>query len=206
MAKKQRVDVSVNNRLEELERGIFLLKLQYEKYFSGIERIEPIRERDELKRVVRDLMTTYISNTAQKHKFSMLRARFSSLELYIKRNLYQIERGTHPKMKFRANMAEQRKREAEIRKKDREARRARMTALNERQAEEVAYRAVYQKYIDARSECGQGSDISFDTIKDTLRKQSRQIKSKYNCERVKFRVAIEDGKAKMKAVPVRNDD
>ena len=130
MAKKQRVDVSVNNRLEELERGIFLLKLQYEKYFSGIERIEPIRERDEIKRLLRDLMTTHIPNTAQKHKFSMLRARFSSLELYIKRNLYQIERGTHPKMKFRANMADQRRREAEMRKKDREERRAKLTALN----------------------------------------------------------------------------
>ena len=97
MAKKQKVDYSLNNRLEELERLIFVLKIQYEKYFSGIERIEPLKDREELKRIVRDLMITPITNTAQKHKFRMLKARFSSLDLYIQRNLYQIEKGTHPK-------------------------------------------------------------------------------------------------------------
>ncbi len=206
MAKRERIDIGVNSRLDELERGIFLLKIQYEKYFSGIERIEPLREREDIKRLIRDLTTTHITNTAQKHKYSMLRARFSSLELYIQRNLYQIERGTHPKMQFRANLAEQRKKEVELRQRERQERRARMTALNQRQQEEVAFRAVYNRYVDARSECGQSSEVSFDSIKESLKRQSRQIKSKFNCERVKFRVAIEDGKAKMKAIPVRKEE
>ena len=60
--------------------------------------------------------------------------------------------------------------------------------------------------MEARSETGQSTDIAFESIRETLKKQSRQIKGKFGVEKVKFRVAIEDGKAKMKAVPVRKDD
>lgn len=205
MAKKQKVDYSLNNRLEELERLIFVLKIQYEKYFSGIERIEPLKDREQLKRVIRDLMITPITNTAQKHKFRMLKARFSSLDLYIQRNLYQIEKGTHPKMKFRASMSEKRQREMEIRREQRQEKQRIKREFSEKQKEELAYRAVYDRLIDARRQTGQSTDISFDTIRDTLKKQSRQIKGKFGVEKVKFRVAVEDGKAKMKAVPVRTD-
>ena len=205
MAKKQKVDYSLNNRLEELERLIFVLKIQYEKYFSGIERIEPLKDREELKRIVRDLMITPITNTAQKHKFRMLKARFSSLDLYIQRNLYQIEKGTHPKMKFRASMSEKRQREMEIKREQRQEKQRVKREFSEKQKEELAYRAVYDRLMDARRQTGQSTDISFDTIRDTLKKQSRQIKGKFGVEKVKFRVAVEDGKAKMKAVPVRND-
>ena len=57
------------------------------------------------------------------------------------------------------------------------------------------------KYIEARGKCGQSVDISFDAVRDALKKQVRTIKSTYNCESVKFRVVVEDGKAKVKAVP-----
>ena len=46
---------------------MFLLKIQYEKYFSGLEKIEPLKEREELRRVVRDLMREFIPNTRQRH-------------------------------------------------------------------------------------------------------------------------------------------
>ena len=91
---------------------MFLLKIQYEKYFSGLERIEPLKEREDLRRFVRELMQEPITNTMQKHKFRTLKARYNSMELYWQRNITMIERGTHPKMKFRANMKDQNKRDA----------------------------------------------------------------------------------------------
>jgi hypothetical protein len=39
-------------------------------------------------------------------------------------------------------------------------------------------------------------------MRDTLRNQTRQIKSNFQCESVRFRVVVEDGKARVKAVPV----
>jgi len=104
MARKNKKDLGLNSRMDELERKIFILKMQYEKYFSGIERIEPAKEREAIKRTIRDMAQEYISNTQQKYRFVQIRARMSSLEMYWQRNLVLIERGTHPKMKFRANL------------------------------------------------------------------------------------------------------
>ena len=76
----------------------------------------------------------------------------------------------------------------------------RMTA---EEREDQAYRKVFDKYLTARRKCGQSDDLAYDSIKDVLRKQVRTIKSRYRCSSVKFRVTVEDGKAKVKAVPLR---
>ena len=201
MAKKEKKDVSLSLRLEEFERRMFLLKIQYEKYFSGLEKIEPLKEREELRRVVRDLMREFIPNTRQRHKFTTLKARFNSMEMYWQRNIVQIERGTHPKMKFRLAVQQQQKRDAEANRIKRTQRRER---FNDRQKEELAYRTAYDRYMQARESCGQSSQMSYDVIKENLKKQVRMIKSQYRCEKVKFRVAVEGGKAKMKAIPIRD--
>lgn len=198
MARIERMDQSLSSRLDELEQKMFLLKINYEKYFSGIDRVEPARERDECKRMVRELAEEQIRNATQRFKFQGLKARFQIYELYWTRNLVMIERGIHPKMKFRADQ------KAGIKVPDAAAiEQARV--LEERQqrldAEESAYKVVYDKYIEARQKCGQSTALEFDSVREALRKQVRVIKSTYNVESVKFRVVIEEGKAKVKAVP-----
>ena len=54
-----------------------------------------------------------------------------------------------------------------------------------------------------RKKTGQSNDMSYDSVRAALSKQVRTIKSRYRCKTVKFKVSIEDGKAKVKAVPVR---
>ena len=199
MAKRQKKDVTLSLRMDEIERRIFLLKILYEKYFSGIERIEPLKERDEIRKMVRDTGLMPMTNTQQRFKYQSLKSKFSSFELYWQRNLVQIERGTHPKQKFRQQMLEKHKRSTPS------GNQLRPTLTTEQQ-EDLAYKAVYERFIEARNQCGQNSDIEFDTIRDTLKRQVRSIKSKFRVERVKFRVAIEDGKARLKAIPVREDN
>ena len=203
MAKIEKKNVRINNLLDEFERKIFLLKIQYEKYFNGFERIEPMKEREDLRRDLRNLTQEPITNTMQKHKFTSLRARFNSLDLYLTRNLVQIERGTHPKMKFRTAMRESQKRDAERMRAERAATRK---AFSERQKQDLAYRQVFDQFISVRKQCGQSTDISYDAMKKSLSKQARMVKSKFKSDRVKFRVYIEGGKAKMKAVVNRGDE
>ena len=203
MARVQKKNLRLSSQFDEFERRMFLLKLNYEKYFSGIERIEPMKEREDCRRFVRDLMQESMTNTMQKHKFTSLRARYNSLELYLTRNMVMIERGTHPKMKFRANLREQQQKDADIRREQMAERRRK---FSDRQKQDLAYKTAYDKFMDARQKCGQSTDLSYDALKKSLNNQVRSIKSKFKCERVKFRVSIEDGKAKMKAIPIKGND
>ena len=66
MAKVQKKNLRLSNLFDEFERKMFLLKLNYEKYFSGIERIEPLKEREDTRRFLRDLMQEPMTNTMQK--------------------------------------------------------------------------------------------------------------------------------------------
>lgn len=204
MARMDKAERSVAQRLDELEQRMFVLKIDYEKYFSGIERIEPLRERDDIKRLVRDLLESQINNGTLRFRFQTLRARFQSLELYWTRNLVLIERGTHPKMKFRADAKDRARAaatpaaEPSLSAEQQEVLRKRQEAL---EREDRAYKLVYDKYMEARTQCGQSTDIGFDAVRDALKKQVRQIKANFQCESVKFRIIVEEGKAKVKAVP-----
>ncbi|HND31993.1 MAG TPA: hypothetical protein PLA94_18445, partial [Myxococcota bacterium] len=104
MARIEKRDISLNAQLDEMEQRISLLKMQYEKYFTGLEKIEPLKDREALKREVRDLLSDPMKNPAQRFRFQQIKARLQSYELYWTRNLVQMERGTHPKMKFRADL------------------------------------------------------------------------------------------------------
>lgn len=207
MAKREKVDRGIAQRLDEFEQKMFVTKIEYEKYFSGITAIEPMKERDGLKRMLRELQRTHMKATRQKHRMRSLRARFSSLEMYWTRNLVQIERGTHPKMKFRADLKDKRRAQVEamaaIKGEEAPKPRERPEPMSAAAREDKAYRAVFDKYRAARKKCGQSDDLAYENIRDVLRKQVRTIKSRYRCKSVKFRVTVENGKAKVKAVPLR---
>lgn len=203
LAKVIKEDLTLRKRLEELDRRLTVLKIQYDKYFSGLERIEPLREREELRRMFRDLMTENISNSRQRFLFQNLRARYNTMEMYFTRNLVMIERGTHPKMQFRAAMRDRQKREAEARIASNRARQ-RNEEDDRRQREDRAYSQVFERYIAARKQCGQSTDLDFEAVKKTLKNQVRMIKSRYRCESVKFRITVEEGKARLKAIPKRS--
>ncbi len=203
MARIERMDQGLRGRLDELEQKMFLLKINYEKYFSGIDRVEPYRDREEVKRMVRDLAEEGIKNATQAFKFQGLKARFQTYELYWTRNQKMMEEGTHPKLRARVDRKVAATAAAAPPIDPREAEQQKV--LEERAArmerEERAYKLVYDKYMEARGKCGQSTDISFDAVREALTKQVRQIKSTFNVESVKFRIVVEDGKAKVKAVP-----
>ncbi len=180
---------------------MFVVKLRYDKYFSGVEKLEPMRDRDEIRALIRDFITGEpIRNTAQRFRFQQLRARWNILNLYIQRNLVLIERGTHPKFKFRADMKDRHRQEAKERQK--QAREELRQRAQKQQREDAAFRKIFDSYMDARKRCGQ-SDLEYTSVQRVLKTQVRSIKSRFKCESVSFKVSIEEGKARLKAVPKR---
>jgi hypothetical protein len=203
MAKREKVDRVLTNQMEEIERRMFVLKISYEKYFSGIEAVEPLREKDDLKRHMREISRRRIVTTRERHRWNGLKARMTSLEQYWRRNLVMIERGTHPKMQFRANRRAERS--GTPLENGMEARLASQREAREKAIQEEAdLRRVFDNFVDARKKCGQDSDLSYRAVRQILRGQARTIRSRYRCEEVQFKVSVEKGKAKVKAVPIKD--
>ena len=196
MARLQRVDRTQKSQLDEFETRLFQLKIVYEKYFNGLEKLEPSRERDDTRRMLRDLEQERYNSTALRYRMNTLKARFTSIDLYIQRNLVMIERGTHPKFKFRADLSERGQAGAAPTPPPPSP------IVQQREREEAAYKAVYDKYVEMRRGAGITSDVPFQDLRNLLAKQVRAIKSRYQCDSVKFRVVSEEGQVKIKAVPL----
>lgn len=69
---------------------------------------------------------------------------------------------------------------------------------------EAPWRGVYEEFLRARSAQGEAVDgVTWDRFRDKLRKNSDLLVQKYACRTVRFQVHVKDGKAALKATPVR---
>ena len=202
MARREKVDRILLNRMANIEQRMNMLKLAYEKYFAGTDPIEPLKDRETLKRDMREIDRTTMNATREKYRWRSIRARMSSLENYWQRNIVMIERGTHPKMKFRAdNKARARTVGAESAATERlEAQRQ---ARARAEQEEAQMRGLYDEYMQARKKCGQNTEMNCREVRAALRNQAKSIQHKQSCKDVKFKVKVKGGKASITAIPVR---
>jgi hypothetical protein len=188
--------------MANIEQRMNMMKLAYEKYFAGTDPIEPLKDRETLKRDMRDIDRTPMNSTREKYRWRSVKARLSSLENYWQRNLVMIERGTHPKMKFRADA----KQRANGNSPENSAA-ARLEAQRQVRAREEAkegqMREVFNDYMKARKQCGQGTEMNYRQVRAALSNQARTIQNKESCKDVKFKVKVKGGKASITAIPVR---
>jgi len=92
---KKDEEVDVEELLGELEKKLERVKILYEQYFMGIEKLEPQTLRKEITRRVLDLSQRYIKNTALRYRFSALNQKLGVYTNYWNRTIREIERGTY---------------------------------------------------------------------------------------------------------------
>jgi len=88
-------DRELADQCQELEEGLEQLKARYEMWFLGVEKREPNRDRDELKRRVERIKTAFTRNTGLKFRIQTLAARFLSYERMWLRSVREKEAGTY---------------------------------------------------------------------------------------------------------------
>ena len=89
---------------QALEEEVEALKARYDQYFLGVERREPNRWRDEVKRKVMRLKSAFTRNTGLKFKIQSLHARYLSYERLWLRSAREREEGTYHRDLFKARL------------------------------------------------------------------------------------------------------
>lgn len=207
--------------LDEIEEQIEMLKVAYERYFNGVDRVPPTREHDAVKLAVRNLARMHTGSTAVRFRAQGLKARLVTYEQYWTRILLQIERGT-----FRRVLAESKRRELEIRHKRTEEPAARPTptpsdaqptaeldapaAPSSRppSAARVTLpdgidageaRALFKQFVAAKKAAGEPvSGLTYGRLVEKLAKEVPKLQEKHG-EAIRFEVATEGGKVRLRA-------
>ncbi len=180
--------MDVEETLREFDRKVKQLKLDYEQYFLGTRPREPVLLRGDVDKTVVILSNTPIQNTALRFRYNSLCSRYQALKRQWNETLRQMEQGTYKRHRFKADLHER-----------------------ERQSHEHPGRTggaapdIFAEYRDARLACGQGvKTLSRPKLEAMLEKQRAQLRERFGKDAsFKFRVVVEDGKAKLKASRVR---
>ncbi|HVI73510.1 MAG TPA: MXAN_5187 C-terminal domain-containing protein [Anaeromyxobacteraceae bacterium] len=191
----------------KIEEELEALKARYEMYFLGIERREPVREREEMKRRVAHLKGEFIRNTGLRFRVQTLHARFLSYERMWMRSAREREQGT-----YKRDLARLRRRDPVEPPAPPAAPPAAAPSPSKAAPpppppaiaglSEAKLRALYDEYLGAKKRCGEDvSRFTYETLARTVAKQVPELIARYAAKTVDFRVEVKDGRAVLKVLP-----
>jgi hypothetical protein len=179
--------------LELLDVKIKQSKFEYDQYFLGHRPREPILTRGEVQKIIAYWSNLPIRNTRHRFRFNTLCARFFTFRRQWDEINRRIEEGTYEPHNKRA-----RRRAAEA------GEAVAPPSAPAQAAAALDETDVCAAYLEARRACGEDtSGLDRERVAALIDRQRRAILERYRCADVKFRVVVEDGKARLKATPVR---
>ncbi len=172
--------------IEIFERKLGMLKREYDQYFLGTRPRPPTLLRGEIQKSVAILSNSPIQNTAMRFKYNSLCSRYQAFKRQWDDTMRKIEDGTYERHRFKANLR---------------SRAGSAPSPGPPGGQPESNADLYQEYVDARLACGQSTQgISREKLEKSLAKQRAQLEKKYGSDTsFQFRVAVENGKVRLKA-------
>lgn len=177
-----------------LDARLKQLRLEYEQYFMGGRKREPQLLRGEVQKIISYYANVPIRNTGHRFKFNNLRARFFSFRRHWDDTQRKIEDGRYDKHRF----------QAELHDRERGLGDAPEAPAAGARAPDGELDRLFRAWVEARDATGQGSaGLSRERLAGQLEQQAATLRQRFGVAEVRFRVVVENGRAKLKATPVR---
>ncbi|RJP22334.1 MAG: hypothetical protein C4529_05955 [Deltaproteobacteria bacterium] len=166
--------------MDRMEADLAALKHEYDLFFLGRRRGEPMKERKELETRLLVLGRRSVVNNADQLRFNNLQGRYWAFANLWTRTVRDLEEG-----RTRRDSAGVIARPEEERK----------SPVDPEQLDRAA-----EALLEARRSCGLPGDPSeLPSLRDALLARAEEISAASGGKKVEFRVSVEDGKPKVKA-------
>ncbi|MCZ7583425.1 MAG: hypothetical protein M5R36_08890 [Deltaproteobacteria bacterium] len=193
--------MELDKALDDIEVRIKELRHEYDLFFTGEIHIEPQKARDELRRLIRQVNAQHMGNTGMKFRFHSLQATFNSYQRLWDRILYQIEMGTYMPHRLKADrhVGTYDARTGTVKESD-ERRQHRPVEARPGNSNDIGdVKKLYREFLAARTVTAEKGRVTYDAFKRSLETQLPALKNRLG-SRVRFKVSVEGGKAKVKGV------
>ena len=168
--------------IDRLDRDIRRLKIDFERFFNGNLKVPPELLRQSISTQIQELRSRHIRTFALRFRVNNLEARFHIFSVFFARRLRAMEWGAGGAASSATAGFDPRE----------------GVILGEN-PEPEAVRALYRELCRARQAAPAADFTQFQAY---LAKRVAQIRSKTGCSHVRFRIASEGGRVKLKAKPV----
>ena len=179
----------IEEDLKELEINLNRLRVAYEQYFIGVMKREPSDLRAKVQKVITRLVNQPPRNSGQKFRFNQLNAKFQVYRQLWGRIMREIEAGTYRPRLFRAKLQNQPTPEASSGAKE-----------SPGPVQGAGLEQLHSALAAARKKTGESArDLTPEKLARIVRQQTRALRKQHGKGKVRFRVVIEDNRAKLKA-------
>jgi hypothetical protein len=179
----------IDRDLDDFERGIMLLKREYEIYLSGASKLPPTDSRNKLHAASKRLQSLQGTSYAQRFRYNSLASRLTTYQdLWNKQFRLKEEGKSAPAPVIKTKMEHARSRQQE----------------RPPNGPDQPYEKIFKDYLSSRETTGEQSPkMNYDGFSALLKKQRETLISKFQCKDVQFYVSVENGRTKLKARTVK---
>lgn len=175
--------------LQRIEVGIRQLKVQYDMFFAGSRKTQPLEMRTQVERIIKRYLNAPIRKYANRFHFNALVSRFNSMsELWGKtiRSMEEGDRrphGVQEKFHFRERLV------------------ARCRISDPRQDDQTM-QGLYKRFREAHRRVGRAEgSVTYDKFVRGISAQTRNLQKSSGCGEIELRLIICDDKVQLKARP-----
>ena len=196
--------MAIGADLEQLEKGITLLKIEWEKFFGGVERKPPNELRARIERLIRQYAGGEIRNATERFRYFGLTARYNTFNELWNKRLRAVEEGRPLGLHGRAlALHEQYAPPALFHSEGAAPPRQGEIRVESPELDEEAVRELFDRFLDARQQAGEKGAVKFDSFQKLITQQTTRIITEKGAHAVDFRLETKDGKVSLKARPIK---
>jgi hypothetical protein len=204
--------MTLDEEIALLDKRILQLRIQFDLFFSGALPKPPLDTRDELDKRVKRLGTVREMKLAQRFLYNSLLNRWNIFgELWNKR-LQAREEGARTPAMARRRKAESPAPDARpssppaAKPSAVERRLLARTSIRDATDSQDELKAFYRSFLEARQENGEGKAPSFEKFRKEIERHMAVIREKASCEKVDFRLYLENKRVALKAKPLKEEE
>jgi hypothetical protein len=198
--------VALSEDLDALERSIRQIQIEWDKFFSGIEKKPPNDSKTRLEALIRRHANAEIRNNTERFRYQTLTARYNTLnELWSKKLRLREEGkafGVHG-LKAEALPPPPPPAPAAPKHAGAHGGPAEQFRVQNPERDAQTVRALYESFLQARKGNGETAPVRYESFQKLIGQQASRILSDKGGQAVEFRLEKKEGKVTLKAKVVK---
>jgi hypothetical protein len=187
----------IAEQLIRLEDDLRRLKIEFDIFLNGGAKRPPYDTKNRVETIIKRLADERSMPYAQRYLYNSLVGRFTAFQNQWRRNLQKREGGM---MGLRHRITEEKPLEPPVTAPALPPAAQGSFVCADAGQETQTVRAMYETLVEAKRQCGQNpEDVSFDLFQKVVASKTQSLRERYQCERVRFAVSVDNGQVNFKA-------
>jgi hypothetical protein len=200
---------TVTEDLDQIEYGIRQLKIEWDKFFGGVERKPPNEFRQRLETLMRRYAAGELRNSGDRFRYQQLVSKYNTFSELWNKRLRAMEEGRPLGLHGRQLAIHEAVYPEPVppppapEPESRAAGRSGEVRVVSAASDVEAVRDLFGRFMEARQQTGEAGAVKFESFQKLIAQQTSRILSEKGAQAVDFRLETKDGKVSLKAKAVR---